>query len=93
MLTEPHMQTGRMDPEQGTRFCELSSCPNNRMGTPIPYVAGFQPHLEELLLVGRAWLLMQGTPVPEHRHVHDVFPRPPIEVHFQEVRHDHQVEP
>ena len=92
MLTEPRMQTGRMDPKQGKRFCELSPCPNNSMGTPIPNVAGFQPLLEELLLLWRAWRLMQGTPVPEHRHVHDAFAGPKIEVLLQEVRNDLQVE-
>ena len=74
-------------------FGELSPCPNNRMGTPIPYVAGFQHHLEELLLMGRAWLLMQGRPVPEHRHVHDAVLGPLSEVHSEEVRHHLQVEP
>ena len=92
MQTGPHMQTRRMDPKQGRRFCQLSPCPNNRMLTPIPNVAGFQPDLEELLLLWRAWLLVQGTPVPEHRHVHDAPGGPLVKVLLQKVRHHLQVE-
>ena len=79
--------------ETGTRFCELGLLPNNGMSTAIPDVAGLQPQFKEFRLVLGPWLLIQGTEVPENPHILYVEGGPVVEVHFQNVCHDLQVEP
>ena len=55
--------------EATTRCFELGPCPHCRLRAAVPDVAGFEPCLEEDLLVFVAMFLMQGPKVPEHRNI------------------------
>ena len=76
-----------------TRFCQLGSCPNRGLRTPVPQVACTEPLAEQFLLAADAWLLIQGTEVPKYRHVNDALVREEVEVQLDDVGNDRQVKP
>ena len=74
------------------RSWQLSSCPNSRLSTGVPNIAGCQSLIEEFLLPAAAiWALMQGAEVPEHRQI--VTARREDEKLPDELRHHLQAEP
>ena len=78
--------------QRGTiRVCALRHCPHSGLRAPIPDVAGGEPHLEEVLLVVEARVLVQRSEVPEHAHVLHPPHAPVLDVRLQHSGHDFQM--
>ena len=73
------------------RVCALRPCPHSGLRAPIPDVTGGEPHLEEVLLVVEARVLVQRSEVPEHAHVLHLAPSNPLDVRLQHSGHDFQM--
>ena len=83
-------------PRKTTRFCGRRRLPHSRLRTPVPDVAGGEPHLEQVLLDVGAGVLEQQSEVPEHAHIgqstSDVALIPLLGVDLEDGAQDAQVE-